>query len=262
MKTLLRTVLRKTVLRQPLVWKRHMGLDDRDYFLASYPKSGNTWVKFMLATLYADRELGYEDVERIIPAVGFHREAPRIGDKGGRVVKTHEKYRPGYRRGIYIVRDPRDVAISFYYYLRREGQYSRSLGDWFQDFLCGRIGSSGAWDEHVEGWLKASRGSFGISLIRYEDIFTDPFAVMRMIVDELGLVVADERLRDAISKNTADKMREKEKEAPAWMVPRGQNIPFVRAARIEQWKEAMDGVVRERFADRFGRQMEELGYEL
>ena len=37
-----------TVLRTPLIWWRHRGLEPSDMFFAAYPKSGTTWARFVL----------------------------------------------------------------------------------------------------------------------------------------------------------------------------------------------------------------------
>ena len=42
-----------------------------DTFLVSYPKSGNTWVRFLLANLlFPDEEVGFANINRLLPAPG------------------------------------------------------------------------------------------------------------------------------------------------------------------------------------------------
>ncbi|HKS75489.1 MAG TPA: hypothetical protein VJQ82_19930, partial [Terriglobales bacterium] len=48
----------KSKLRAPLVWLRHRGLGPRDTFVASYPRSGSTWLRFQLFELLTRRESG------------------------------------------------------------------------------------------------------------------------------------------------------------------------------------------------------------
>src|SRR5258708_8153953 len=84
-----------------------------DIFLVSYPRSGNTWARFLLGNLiYQDDPITFSNLESRIPEIYFNRdrflrELPRP-----RMLKSHECFQPHYPRVIYIVRDPRDVAGS------------------------------------------------------------------------------------------------------------------------------------------------------
>ena len=102
----------RTSLRAPLVWGRHLGLDSNDVFLASYPRSGNTLLRFPLAEAISGALCTFENVQRIVPEIGVHVYAYPLLPAGGRLIKTHERYRRKYRRAIYIVRDVRDVLLS------------------------------------------------------------------------------------------------------------------------------------------------------
>jgi hypothetical protein len=56
---------------------------DDDTFLVSYPKSGNTWVRFLLANLlYPNQAVGFANINRLLPAPGvssrrFLKSLPR-----------------------------------------------------------------------------------------------------------------------------------------------------------------------------------------
>src|SRR5260221_8061143 len=107
-------------LRTLVTISRHWAVDARDAFIVSYPRSGNTWLKFVLVHLLTGKAADLTDHESIVPYVGSHRKAPHVLPSGGRLLKSHEPYRrdygSAYQRGAYIVRDGRDVAVSYYYY--------------------------------------------------------------------------------------------------------------------------------------------------
>ena len=90
---------------------------DDDTFLVSYPKSGNTWVRFLLANLlYPNEAVGFANINRLLPAPGvsprrFLKSLPRP-----RILKSHEPFDVRFRKVIYLVRDPRDVAVSEYHF--------------------------------------------------------------------------------------------------------------------------------------------------
>jgi hypothetical protein len=59
-------------LRAPLAWLRNLGIDSHDVFLASYPRSGNTMLRFMLAEALSSVPSSFETIQRLIPEVGVH----------------------------------------------------------------------------------------------------------------------------------------------------------------------------------------------
>src|ERR1700761_6865647 len=102
--------------RRPLVAKRHHGLDSTNVYLGHYPKSGGTWLKLMTVELVLNEKVGFGAAEEAMPFVGRHQNAPQILVGGGRLIKTHESYRDVYRRAIFLIRDVRDVLVSYFHY--------------------------------------------------------------------------------------------------------------------------------------------------
>jgi len=115
----IRYKLRSTKLRVPLVWFRHLGLgrDTSDVFLASFQRSGSTWLRFLLCDVLTKGAADFRNVKFTIPDVRHYRRGAVLLD-GGRLIKTHEPYRKEYGKAVYIVRDPRDVALSLHEYIR------------------------------------------------------------------------------------------------------------------------------------------------
>src|SRR5437868_15411693 len=86
----------KSQLRGSLVLLRHRGLDQRDIFVASYPRSGSTWLRFLLCETLTKRDAGLEDVNRYIPDDGGQANAVTVLLIGGRMIKSNVPYRPDY----------------------------------------------------------------------------------------------------------------------------------------------------------------------
>src|SRR5215471_8161315 len=95
-----------TRLRAALVWYRHHHLAPNDLILGEYPKSGITWVKFLLYELVTGRAAGFAEVNQFF---NDYRRAPRILPNRGRLIPTHEVYRREFKQALYLVRDARDV---------------------------------------------------------------------------------------------------------------------------------------------------------
>lgn len=93
-----------------------------DTFLVSYPKSGNTWVRFLVANfVHAEQDVTLLGADRLIPNVDgesrkYFKQMPQP-----RVIKSHYPFHPSYKRVIYVVRDPRDVVVSQYHFQIKRG---------------------------------------------------------------------------------------------------------------------------------------------
>ena len=60
------------------------------------------------------RAITFANVERLVPLIYVFPD--RVLRRLPRLLKSHECFDLRYPRVVYIVRDPRDVAVSFYYY--------------------------------------------------------------------------------------------------------------------------------------------------
>src|ERR1700733_5811248 len=129
-----------------------------DTFLVSYPKSGNTRVRFLLANLmYPKETVGFANINRLLPAPGvlskrFLRSLPRP-----RVMKSPEPFDVRFRKVIYLVRDPRDVAVSEYHFdlKKRYIEADVTLEQFVKRFIAGETSSYGSWWEHAASWIAA-----------------------------------------------------------------------------------------------------------
>lgn len=149
----------------------------RDSFLASYPRSGNTWLRAALFHVrigrppqsLAELDLGIPDEHYTIPRRAILRASnARELDL---IVKTHVPYQLqlSYRRVAYVVRDPRDVIPS-YFRLWQNRSKSTSFDDFVQASFSGAVWPC-SWYDHVKSWQLYQKISPGcISIIRYEDL--------------------------------------------------------------------------------------------
>jgi len=253
--------MRLTFVRSAIVRVRHAGVRREDAFVASYPKSGTTWLRFMLGQLLSDREMDFDTVEAMIPMVGWHRDAPRVLPDGGRLVKTHESYRKVYRKAIYMVRDGRDVAISYYHHQVRQGLFEGDLSSFVARFLDGRADGYGVWHEHAASWLDspiARQG--GLLVVRYEELRRNPLDTMRQVVAMLDLATPDEVIRRVIETNTMERMRGKEASATVVKKKR-DDIPIVRKGKPGEWRDVLSEHDRAAFVRRAGPMLTRLGYD-
>jgi hypothetical protein len=95
---------------------------------------------------------------------------------------------------IYVARDGKDVAVSYYYFYRSHMGYQGTFDDFFERFLAGRI-QSGSWFKHVRGWWE-HRGDPNELFLRYEDLAADLPGCLRRIAAFCGRAVAPGRWPD------------------------------------------------------------------
>ena len=219
--------------------------DDR--YVVSYPKSGNTWVRFLVANLlYAESPTTFQNVDLRIPEVYNYSDRELRAFPRPRTVKTHEPFDFRYPKVIYIVRDPRDVAVSKYHWIRKW----RGIPDGYpiEDFVARWMAAefdqllrAGSWADNVLSWLALRSGSSDFLLVRYEDLLQSTRDELGRMATFLGIEPRRETLARAIEMSSADRMRALEKqESSEWRDtrPTRQDIPFVRKAAAGDWRAA------------------------
>ena len=264
-------------------------------WLASYPKSGNTWVRAFLHNYIVNPEsphsinslvdfsvaecaaaffgpnaasLSTEQVQRLRPAV--HEQLTRLHPDLV-FVKTHNANlavhgiplcTPGLTAGaVYIVRDPRDVALSY-------AAFARKGVDEIIDFM-GEPGAGNAsdasqvfehlssWSAHAVSWAAAPKRV----LVRYEDLLAEPERYFARIIRFLGTGEVDAaRLNRAIDFSGFDVLSGQE--ATEGYRAAGGAETFFRAGKAGQWRERLSAAQAARIEAAHGEVMQKFGYAL
>ncbi len=178
------------------------GLDREDVLLVSYPKSGNTWVRFFLCNLVTGLEgdgsaVKFETVDAMMPELAvddLHKPWPFKTIP--RIVKSHNPYWLPFRGHvcIYVVRDPRDVMVSHYHFVT--GKAKAKWEGEFSDFIRHPKFGLENWFRHVQSW----QGHMSI-LVRYEDLLADDVTEFRKILSLLGATVPEDLFLETVEKS-------------------------------------------------------------
>lgn len=277
----------------------------RTVWLASYPKSGNTWIRALLAALdhghvdlqttmggstiasargplerftgLVSSELRQDEIDRLRPLVDaqldglLSPERPSFWHR-----KIHDALFHGpdrtpivppevTRAAIYVVRDPRDVAVSYAHHLgcdvaaavqqmadpngRMAGGSKRATTQVRQHL--------GTWSEHVEGWLE--HDLFPVVLVRYEDLVDDPAAQLLRIVNTLGRVTTEQQRASAVEAARFDALQAQE-QANGFRERPGRDRPFFRRGIAGAWRDELPAELVARVEHDHGRVMTRLGY--
>jgi hypothetical protein len=264
----------KEVLTGTQLAGRNLTVFPDDIFITSYPRSGNTWTRFLISNLvYQDEPTTFANIESRIPEIYFNPDRRMRSLARPRLLKSHECFQPLYRRVIYIVRDPRDVAVSFYHHNVKAGNIADDfpMESFIPRFIAAEFdGKWGSWSDHVLSWLALRKESPAFLLLRYEDMQADPVRELRRLCSFLQqnayppIRTDDEALRRAVELSSPERMRALERvEAKDWVLTRNTrpDKPFVRTATTGGWRNTLSPGAVARIEDAWGPLMQQLGYE-
>jgi hypothetical protein len=253
--------------RQPAA--RGLTVYPDDTFLVSFPRSGNTWTRFLICNLIdPDNPVNFAKLESRIPEIYFVPDHELRTFPRPRVIKSHECFDPRYKRIIYIVRDPRDVLISYYEFQlkRRVISDDCSLEEFLPRFMESAIEPKmGSWRDHVVSWVATRAGNENFLLLRYEEMLANTQQEATKIASFLGLDTSPERTARAVELSSADRMRKLEKEqAGQWRATKKtrQDKPFVGKATSGDWKSRLSEQCVAQIESAWGDVMRSVGYEL
>jgi len=204
----------------------------------------------MLADVLTGQTVDFQSVGKTLPYVGHHQDAPRVLPKSGRLLKTHEPFRPEYLKSVYLVRDFRDVVVSYYRMYRWLGYFRGSLSEFVVDSMDGRVDGFGPWDEHVKSWMAAhSAPGADVLLVRYEDMRHDACTKLSTILAFLGIEHASKDLAAIVERNSVARMREAEQRSLHVRRVAGTGEGrFVGTASAHGWRDALSPHDLERMA--------------
>jgi len=198
--------------------------------LLGYPKSGNTWIAYMLSYIF---NTVYDDYD----AQGIHpkRESIRKYVKGGlshkslekeigHVLKTHKLNIETHGDIVtYVVRDPRDVMVSYYHYRKNIKSIDDSTN--LHQFIKLNLPQ---WVEHVNEWIDRSN-----SVIRYEDAINDLHACLNKLCGDLGVTVDEYVITEAEYQFSFKNMSGRERGV-------SDDSSFFRKGVVGDWKTYLD----------------------
>lgn len=265
MQRLIRGAKRALGLHHP---GRNLDVLPDDVFILSFPKSGNTWTRFLIANLiYPETPADFSNINRLIPDPEAMSKRDLAKMPRPRIIKSHQYFDPRYPRIIFIVRDPRDILLSTYHFQRKrrliDDHYP--LTEYAGQFIAGKTSPYGSWGDNVASWLVTRQGHPGFLLLRYEDMLEDAARDLNKVAAFLQIPVDAERIATAVRRSAADEMRKLEKsQAHLWSTTKNtrQDVPFVRAAKAGGWRTELPEEAALQLEAAWGHLMAHLGYEL
>jgi len=246
-----------------------------DTFLIGHPKSGNTWLAYMLAILlFRDRDdrVTLENVGRYVPFI--HANDHHIGEyrrlPSPRVFRNEiPRYPDLYPKVIYIMREPRAVLVSFWHMYRVMYDDDEMSLESFVDQYLATDGifrtwnySMPRWDRQVTDWIRQAATSSHVMTLRYEDLVKNRHTCLERLAGFLGIQRPEGDFDLAVARGDFEAMRRNEDRhgAEAYKGKAAGKGRFVRVGEIEGWRREMDPSLARRVAREFASAMALAGY--
>ncbi len=263
-------------------------------WIASFPRSGNTWLRGLISAYHNEGNININDFMQTGDKVPTYYEniinepisewtmtdqalikpaamLRMLEDAGGNIMlKTHDCNvdisgvaqipHALSRAAIYIVRDPRDVALSF------QNHYGTDTIDAAVDKLLdgksmtrhvnkGLFVLQLSWQMNVRSWLRDL--PYPVYVLRYEDLLEQPFEFFSEVVRFLQFDYDADIVHKSIEACQFDKFSEQEK-AQGFRESVGKT--FFHKGRAQRWKTDLDKKSQERIVNACGEEMKILEY--
>jgi hypothetical protein len=231
-----------------------------DVFIVTYPKSGTTWMEQIAWLLTRDGEQGAVPLGTAVPWVETLPQRPGgiraflDAMPGRRLFNSHlpVALMPGMNgnagRYIYVIRNPADVAVSFFHHDRSKNDYEGSWDQYFERFLVGAVHFGRVFD-HVAGWWAAAKADPRILIVSYESMKRDTRAIAERISTFLD-VDADTGLLDTVVAGSQfDAMASNPKTDLHWVPQRSGRPGHYRRGVVGDWASHFHGNQRARLDD-------------
>lgn len=248
--------------------EREITVYEDDVFIVSYPKSGNTWARFLVANLmYPDKDVRFSSIESIIPDIYKRTDSYIRKINRPRFLKSHEYFDPRYKKVIYLVRDPRAIAVSYYYYHIKHNKIGEHypLSEYIDDYLSGKLNQFGNWAENVGSWLGARSESRKFLLLKYEDMQLDTGKELQRISEFLlGEQNDPGTVQSIVDKCGFENMKGMEiRDADVWEDSSlgRKDIPFIREGASEGWRAVLTTDETRKIEAAWGGLMKTFGYK-
>ena len=273
-------------------------------WIASYPKSGNTWMRLFIKSYLNDSnkkfslnnhsddaiivetfpnekkfdelKINYKDFNDIVKnwinlqsLINLNNKINYLKTHNAMCTINNHKFTniENTLGGIHIVRDPRDILVSYSNYLNENidetlktmlSDHSYEAGE-FKNIIY-KKSLMGSWSSHYNSWKKyKSRDTI---IIKYEDMVCNTYDTFLRVLNYLNklinLEINETKIIDAIKQTSFENLKNLEltegfKENPS-------TNPFFRNGKVGEWKKKLDKEQVQKIEKAFKIEMIELGY--
>jgi Sulfotransferase domain len=257
-----------------------------DIFVVTFPRSGTTLVQMILYQIFTDGEMDFahigewsphfdvcvrgHGVEHLPWSQHFDVSARGRGIEhlpSPRILKSHLPYNmipKGPCKYIYVVRNGKDVAVSFFQYAQTHLSFDGDFGQFFELFLNGRYRRP-TWFEHVGQWWK-NRRNLDVLFLTYEELKRNREEAIRKILEFCGKKVGPEKFARIVERSSFAFMKQYEDKLDTltWRLieSKMKTGNFIRKGEVGGWKECLSSEQEAFFQRKFTKHLNNLNAEL
>jgi aryl sulfotransferase len=248
-----------------------------DVFVCSYFKSGTTW---MLQTAIQTAYRGaaeFENIHHVVPwpdgpgrlkshMIPLDDASPVVRSPSGlRVIKTHLAQNDvpysSVAKYIAVVRDPKDVCVSGYHFLRALawGPLTPSVERWVEYYLSPDF-QIGSWAEHLSGYW-GIRDRENVLFLTFDDMKRDSSRTVKQVSEFMGVELDSRQFDEVVRRSSFDYMKEFDSRfSPGQVVPWGGSKGyFIRRGTSGSSGELLTEDQRDRIDSHFRNELFRLG---
>ncbi len=273
-------------------------------WLASYPKSGNTWVKLFLSAylgnhntstpfninkmlipfslfptnnLIKNFKFDFSNFENIAEHWIQMQEHLNLSNRENIFVKTHNAMctingnkftnKQNSLGAIYLVRDPRDIIISYSSFLKKSYDavvtHLLNSQSFEKSYINGKqynFTLTGSWSDNYNSWKNYK--VIEVLIIKYEDMISDTQNTFTKIIKYLNKIdnvkIDNEKIKNCINITSFKNLRKIEEEKG--FIEKGVGEFFFRKGKVGDWKEKLNQDLVKKIEEKFKKEMQELNY--
>ncbi|XP_006896882.1 PREDICTED: sulfotransferase family cytosolic 1B member 1 [Elephantulus edwardii] len=252
-----------------IIWENMRKFQSKpdDIIIATYPKSGTTWISEILDMILNEGEIeicNRDFITNKVPMLEMY--APGLRASGidllektpsPRLVKTHlpidllpKSFWENKCKMIYLARNAKDVAVSYYNFslMNSLNPLPGTWGEFLEKFITGEV-AYGSWFKHVKSWWEKKK-EYPVLYIFYEDLKENPKQEIKKIIQFLGKTLNDEILQKIIHHTSFEVMKDNPMvnytHLPCVLMDHSQSA-FMRKGITGDWKNYFTVAQNEKF---------------
>lgn len=238
---------------------------------ASVQKTGSHWIK----AIFSDPRVVSRTGLRSYPGHRyewdeFHKHFPPYHFVPALFIsywQYEEIAKPDRYRTFYVLRDPREVVVSWYYSAlnshRLAGKVPRFREELGKRSLEKGINYAIRLLSYKFAFMRSwayNAGDPNVLILKFEELTSEPLVRFRILFEHCGIDFGEEELEELLGDYTKEAMREREQER-SFLAKRAAGDASHYREEPAGWREVFTGRNYELFREINGNLLEELGYE-
>jgi hypothetical protein len=249
---------------------------EADVFVCAGFKSGTTWALQIATQITYRGAAEFSNIHHVVPwpdapsvmqtqIIPLTNDSPRqCAPTGLRIIKSHLAQEDipysTAARYIVVVRDPKDVIVSGYHFLKSMvfGPLMPTVNHWVHLFLRGETGHA-SWGRHLAGFWRI-RDRTNVLFLTFESMKRDMPATVARIAEFMGVELTDAELAAVVQASSWQAMKQaQDKFDPGQILPWSGRNYFLRRGQSGGSSELLTPAMQKHIDDNCRAELRQLG---